>query len=94
MPRASLFTRVGGHADTPVVERLPHDLRSSSTNAWAIQQDARELDVQHLLGHAGPEMVRRYTASYRAEDAARRHARFSPADQMLRPSAFAEPAPP
>ena len=50
---------------------------------WAIQQDARELDVQHLLGHAGPEMVRRYTASYRAEDAARRHARFSPADQML-----------
>ena len=36
---------------------------------WAIQQDARELDVQHLLGHAGPEMVRRYTASYRAEDA-------------------------
>ena len=60
---------------------------------WAIQQDARELDVQHLLGHAGPEMVRRYTASYRAEDAARRHARFSPADQMLRPSPFAEPAP-
>ena len=44
---------------------------------WAIQQDARELDVQHLLGHAGPEMVRRYTASYRAEDAASRHARFS-----------------
>ena len=38
-------------------------------------------------------MVRRYTASYRAEDAARRHARFSPADQMLRASAFAEPAP-
>ena len=60
---------------------------------WAIQQDARELDVQHLLGHAGPEMVRRYTASYRAEDAARRHARFSPADQMLRASAFGEPAP-
>ena len=24
---------------------------------WAIQQDARELDVQHLLGHAGPEMT-------------------------------------
>ena len=60
---------------------------------WAIQQDARELDVQHLLGHAGPEMVRRYTASYRAEDAARRHARFSPADQMLGASAFGEPAP-
>ena len=37
---------------------------------WAIQQDARELDVQHLLGHAGPEMVRRYTASYRDRERA------------------------
>ena len=61
----------------------PHRFRHTFAT-WAIQQDARELDVQHLLGHAGPEMVRRYTASYRAEDAARRHARFSPADQMLR----------
>ena len=42
---------------------------------------------------SGPEMVRRYTASYRAEDATRRHARFSPADQMLGASAFGEPAP-
>ena len=37
---------------------------------WAIQQDARELNVQHLLGHAGPEMVRRYTASYRDRERA------------------------
>ena len=95
--------RLDGDDDTPQVVVRIHGVdvydpttgvvRSSSTNAWAIQQDARELDVQHLLGHAGPEMVRRYTASYRAEDAARRHARFSPADQMLRPSPFAEPAP-
>ena len=47
-----------------------HSHRFRNTFAtWAIQQDARELDVQHLLGHAGPEMVRRYTASYRVEDA-------------------------
>ena len=64
-----------------------------TTNSSSAPRDARELDVQHLLGHAGPEMVRRYTASYRAEDAARPHARFSPADQMLRASAFGEPAP-
>ena len=50
---------------------------------WAIQHDARELDVQYLLGHASPDMVRRYSSSYRSEQAATRHARFSPGDQML-----------
>ncbi len=45
---------------------------------WAIQQGARELDVQLLLGHSSPQMVRRYSASYNAEQAARRHAAFSP----------------
>ena len=52
---------------------------------WAIQHDARELDVQCLLGHSSPDMVRRYSSSYRSEQAALRHARFSPADQMLGP---------
>ncbi len=51
---------------------------------WAIEQDAREIDVQHLLGHAGPEMVRRYTSSYCSEQAAQRHATFSPAEHALR----------
>jgi integrase/recombinase XerC len=50
---------------------------------WAIQHDARELDVQYLLGHASSDMVRRYSSSYRSEQAAMRHERFSPADQML-----------
>ncbi|TAJ17194.1 MAG: phage integrase family protein [Dehalococcoidia bacterium] len=50
---------------------------------WAIQHDARELDVQYLLGHSSPDMVRRYSSSYRSEQAALRHAAFSPADQML-----------
>jgi integrase/recombinase XerC len=50
---------------------------------WAIGHDARELDVQYLLGHSSPDMVRRYSSSYRSEQAALRHARFSPADQML-----------
>ena len=51
---------------------------------WAIQHDARELDVQYLLGHSSPDMVRRYSSSYRSEQAALRHSTFSPADQMLR----------
>jgi integrase/recombinase XerC len=45
---------------------------------WAIQQGARELDVQLLLGHSSPDMVRRYTSSYNSEQAARRHHEFSP----------------
>ncbi|TAJ19871.1 MAG: hypothetical protein EPO65_05490, partial [Dehalococcoidia bacterium] len=50
---------------------------------WAIQHDARELDVQYLLGHSSPDMVRRYSSSYRSEQAALRHVAFSPADQMF-----------
>jgi integrase len=46
---------------------------------WAIEQGARELDVQLLLGHASPDMVRRYASSYNSELAARRHGEFSPA---------------
>ena len=50
---------------------------------WAIAHDARELDVQHLLGHSSPDMVRRYSSAYRSEQAALRHHRFSPGDQMI-----------
>jgi integrase/recombinase XerC/integrase/recombinase XerD len=50
---------------------------------WAIEQGAREIDVQHLLGHASPDMVRRYSATYRSEQSAARHAAFSPADGLL-----------
>lgn len=49
---------------------------------WAIENEARELDVQYLLGHSSPAMVRRYSATYDAEKAARAHERFSPADRM------------
>ncbi len=50
---------------------------------WAIAHDARELDVQHLLGHSSPDMVRRYSATYGSAQAAQRHAAFSPGDGML-----------
>jgi integrase len=49
---------------------------------WAIEQDARELDVQYLLGHASPDMVRRYASTYNSEQAARRHVMFSPAERL------------
>ena len=56
---------------------------------WAIEQDARELDVQHLLGHASPDMVRRYASTYNSEQAARRHVAFSPAERLANVSSTA-----
>jgi integrase/recombinase XerC len=53
---------------------------------WAIEQGARELDVQLLLGHSSPDMVRRYASSYNAEQAARRHPDFSPARMLTTPT--------
>jgi predicted component of type VI protein secretion system len=32
---------------------------------WAIENDARELDVQYVLGHSTPAMVWRYSATYK-----------------------------
>jgi len=57
---------------------------------WAIENDARELDVQYLLGHSTPAMVRRYSATYNSEKAARAHARWSPGD-MLNGRSAADP---
>ena len=38
--------------------------------------------MQYLLGHRTLAMVRRYSATYDAEKAARAHEQFSPADRM------------
>ena len=38
--------------------------------------------MQYLLGHRTLAMVRRYSATYDAEKAARAHEQFSPADLM------------
>ena len=75
-----VLRRLGRRAGVPKVHA--HRFRHTFAT-WAIQHDARELDVQYLLGHSSPDMVRRYSSSYRSEQAALRHAAFSPADQML-----------
>jgi integrase len=59
----------------------PACFRPTFTTA-VIQQDVRELDVQHLLGHASPDMVRRCALAYNSEQAARRHVMFSPGDRL------------
>ncbi len=70
-----LLRRLGRKTGLPRVHA--HRFRHSFAT-WAIEQGARELDVQLLLGHSSPDMVRRYTSSYNAEQAARRHHEFSP----------------
>ncbi|KPJ48707.1 MAG: hypothetical protein AMJ38_04730 [Dehalococcoidia bacterium DG_22] len=59
----------------------PHRFRHTFAT-WAIEQQAREIDVQFLLGHSTPAMLRRYTATYNAEKAAQAHALFSAANRL------------
>jgi len=76
---AVFLERLGRRAG--VVKVHPHRFRHTFAT-WAIENGARELDVQHPLGHSTPAMVRRYSATYDAEKAARAHEQFSPADRM------------
>ena len=74
-----MFTRHGLRAG--VRQGNPHRFRHTFAT-WAIRVNARELDVQYLLGHSSPMMVRRYSATYDSEQAAAAHAAFSPAVQL------------
>ena len=74
-----MFTRHGVRAGVRQVN--PHRFRHTFAT-WAIRASAWELDVQYLLGHSSPMMVRRYSATYDSEQAASAHATFSPAMQL------------
>ena len=75
----TIFQRLGQKASLTNVH--PHRFRHTFAT-WAIEQQAREIDVQTLLGHSTPAMLRRYTATYDAEKAAQAHVLFSPADRL------------
>jgi integrase len=77
--RAAL-SRVGDKAGVENV--YPHRFRHSYAT-WAIRSNAREIDIQHLLGHRSPDMIRRYTRTYRSEQAAERHSEFSPGNRLM-----------
>ena len=79
--RAERWDAASFHAQQAVEKVKVHRFRHTFAT-WAIENEARELDVQYLLGHSTPAMVRRYSATYDAEKAARAHERFSPADRM------------
>jgi len=74
-----MLRRLAERAGVPHVN--PHKFRHTFAT-WAIEAEAREIDVQFLLGHSTPAMVRRYAATYNAEKAARAHARWSPGDRL------------
>ena len=75
----TIFQRLGKQASVAKVH--PHRFHHTFAT-WAIEQQAREIDVQFLLGHPTPTILRRYTATYDAEKAAQAHALFSPADRL------------
>ena len=52
---------------------------------WALENQARELDVQYLLGHSTSAMVRCHSATYDAARAVEAHRAFSPVER--RPNA-------
>ena len=57
-----MFTRHGVRAGVRQVN--PHRFRHTFAT-WAIRVNARELDVQYLLSHSSPMMVRRYSSNLR-----------------------------
>jgi site-specific recombinase XerD len=75
-----MFTRLTQTSGVSHVH--PHRFRHTFAT-WAIRAQARELDVQYLLGHSSSVMVRRYSATYDSEQSAAAHAAFSPAMQLL-----------
>ena len=75
----TIFQRLGEECGIPKVH--PHRFRHTFAT-WAIEQQAREIDVQRLLGHSTSAMLRRYTASSDAEKAAQAHASCSPGDHL------------
>jgi len=78
-----MLRRLAERAGVPHVH--PHKFRHTFAT-WAIEAEAREIDVQFLLGHSSPAMVRRYAATYNAEKAARAHAKWSPGDRLGLPA--------
>ncbi len=61
----------------------PHRFRHTFAT-WAIRSNAREIDVQNLLGHSSLTMVQRYARTYSSEQAVEAHAEFSPVERLGR----------
>ena len=69
-----------------MVRRTRHHVRAHRLRhtfaTWPIESQARELDVQYLLGHSPSAMVQRYAATYDSAKAAAAHGAFSPVGRL------------
>ncbi|MEI7925595.1 MAG: tyrosine-type recombinase/integrase [Chloroflexota bacterium] len=74
-----LFNKLGQQAGVTHVH--PHRFRHTFAT-WAIRSQAREIDVQSLLGHSSLTMVQRYARTYSSEQAVLAHEQFSPVGQL------------
>ena len=75
----TLLRRLGTKAAVTKVH--PHRFRHTFAT-WAIRSQAREIDVQSLLGHSSLTMVQRYARTYSSEQAVLAHGGFSPVGQL------------
>lgn len=76
----TLFVRLGRRAGVHHVHA--HRFRHTFAT-WAIENQAREIDVQYLLGHSTSAMVRRYAATYDSAKAVVAHESFSPVARLF-----------
>ncbi len=76
----TLFDRLGRRAG--VQHTHAHRFRHTFAT-WAIENQAREIDVQYLLGHSTSAMVRRYAATYDSAKAVEAHRAFSPVERLF-----------
>ncbi len=74
-----LLTRLGRLAGVSHVH--PHGFRHTFAT-WALSSNAREIDVQMLLGHSSIVMTQRYARTYSSEQAIRGHRLFSPVQHL------------
>jgi len=71
----TLLTRLGDRAGVAHVH--PHRFRHTFAT-WSLRSNAREIDVQILLGHSSMAMTQRYARTYSSDQAVAAHGSFSP----------------
>ena len=76
-----MIRKLGKRAGLKNVRCSPHTFRHTSAT-MALDNGAKEFEVQAMLGHSTLTMTRRYVASLNSEKAAEAHKRFSPVEHL------------
>jgi integrase/recombinase XerD len=70
----TMFQRLGAKAG---IRANPHRFRHTFAT-FSLEAGAREIDIQHLLGHSTAFMTLKYVATFDSNKAAANHSDFSP----------------